>query len=206
MHVTARAMRRGHHVAGFSLLEVIISAALLLMTITAVTICVSNVSRAGARLQDAMDQDRVLRTVADRLGALPFCADSYPQVGVSSGDGSRDLVVAVFPHARPALNIAAARYVAADGSDGAPAGSFVTLLTEDGVRVTCVARFLAGPDGAALGPDGLGGWDAAAATAPPAPSLSVELTIEDGRHGVTLVRSAMTETAVAEPGATAGAG
>jgi type II secretory pathway pseudopilin PulG len=205
MHLTARTLRQGRDVAGFSLLEVVISAALLLVTITAVTTCVVGVSRAGARLEQAMDRDRALRVVADRLGALPFCADSYPQAGAEPGSHARDLVAAVFPHARPAQSTTTARYVAAGGDDGAPAGSFVTMLTEDGVPVTCVARFLAGWDGAAVDPDGLVGWDAATA-APPYCSMSVELTVRGGARGVTLVRSAMTEAPVAEPAVTAGAG
>ena len=205
MRVTVRGTLLGRAGAGFSLLEVLIAATLLLMTITAVTICVASVSRAGARLEETMDRDRAVRVVSERLGVLPFCAGSYPQAGAEPGDHASDLVAAVFPHARPAQNTATARYVAADGDDRAPAGSFVTLLTEDGVQITCVARFLAGPDGPAVGPDGLGGWDAAAAEAPPASTLSVELSVEDGRRRVTLVRSAMTEAVVAEPTATAGA-
>ena len=176
-----------------------IAAALLLVTIAAVTICVAGVSRAGARLEETMDRDRALRRVSERLGVLPFCAVSYPQVGAQPGDPAHDLLAAVFPHARSARNTPLARYVAVDGDGVAPAGSFVTTLTEDGVQVTCVARFLAGPDEPALGADDLDGWDAATATAPPAPAVSVELTLEGGGRGVTLVRSAMAEAPIAAP-------
>ena len=55
--------------------------------------------------------------------------------------------------------------------DGEEAGSFVTLFGEDGVQVTCMARFLAGPDGPELGPEVLSGWDVASASAPPSGTL-----------------------------------
>ncbi len=154
-----------------------------------------------------MDRDRAVRLVSERLGVLPFCAGSYPQAGAEPGDPAGDLVAAVFPHARPAQNTATARYVAADGDGGAPAGSFVTLLTEDGVQVTCVARFLAGPDGRRLGagrPRRLGrcvrGGSACLRHCPSSSPLG------DGGRGVILVRSAMAEAPIAEPAATAGAG
>ncbi len=206
MHLTARGTERDRVAAGFSLLEAVIAASLLLVTITAVTTCVAGVSGAGARLEENMDRDRALRLVSERLGVLPFCAGSYPQAGAEPGDTAHDLLAAVFPHARPARNTPTARYVAAGGDGLAPAGSFVTVLTEDGVRVTCVARFLARLDESPLGPDDLGGWDAASAAAPPAPVVSVELTLDDGGRGITLVRSAMAEAPIAGPVATAAAG
>jgi hypothetical protein len=206
MHLTARGTARGRVAAGFSLLEAVIAASLLLMTITAVTTCVAGFSGAGARLEENMDRDRALRLVAERLGVLPFCAGSYPQAGAEPGDPAGDLLAAVFPHARTAQNTPTARYVAADWDGVAPAGSFVTLLTEDGVRVTCVARFLAGTDEPPLRADDLGEWDAASAAAPPASAVSVELTLDNGGRGITLVRSAMAEAPIAEPAATAGAG
>jgi hypothetical protein len=205
MRLTARVVRRGQAGAGFSLLEVVIASALLLITIAAVTTCVVSISRAGTRLGETMNRDRAVRAVADRLGALPFCADSYPQINAESANPAGDLVAAVFPHARPAQNTATASY-AAGGEGEAPAGSFVTWLTEDGVQVKCVARFLAGLDGVtALGPEDLVGWDAAAAGAPPAPTLAVRVTVEGGGSGVTLVRSALTRAPVSLPSATAGA-
>jgi hypothetical protein len=204
MHLRFEA--RVHARDGFSLLEAVVAAALLLMTVTAVTICMAGISGAGARLEGSMDRDRALRRVSERLGVLPFCAGSPAQTSAATGDLAGDLLAVAFPHARPAQNTAAARYVAAGGDGAAPAGSFVTVLTEDGVPVTCVARFLAGPDEPALGPVDLVGWDAASGITPPAPMLSVRLTIEGDRRGVTLVRSAMAKAPVAGPVGAASAG
>jgi hypothetical protein len=158
--------------AGFSLLEAVVAAGLLLMTVTAVSLCVGNVSRAGARLERTMDADRAVRRVAEGLRALPFCASAYPlPVGEHS---SPDLVAAVFPHAQPLRNTASARYVGAAGDPDAPPGSFVTLLEDGGVEVRCVTQFLSAPDGALIvSPDG-GEWGSAAAS-PPGPALAVEL-------------------------------
>ena len=180
----------GRPCGGFSLLEVVIAAALLLMTVTAVSATVVGVSRAGARLGASMDADRAVRSEAERLRALPYCAASYPQPG-ARGEEAPDLVAAVFPHALTAQNAPSARYVAAAEESGAPAGSFVTLLTRDGVVVRCVARFLAGPDGPELGPGQLAGWDLTGSDTPPAPALSVVLSAEPGSRSVWVMRSAL---------------
>ena len=176
---------------GFSLLEVVIAAALLFMTVTSVSAAVVGVSRAGARLRDSMDADRAVRSEAERLRTLPYCATSYPQPGGGYGADGADLVAAVFPHAVVAQNAPSAQYVAAADGSGAPAGSFVTLVTRDGMVVRCVARFLEGPDGLQLGPEQLAGWDLALADAPPAPTLSVTLSADPGGRSIRLVRSAL---------------
>ncbi len=129
-----------------------VAAGLLLMTIAAVTALVTNSGAAKARVRAAMDADRAVRVVAERLRSLPFCAEAYPDLGSARGSAATDLVAAVFPHARVAENTEAARYIVSAGEDGdAPPGSFVTLAEESGVEVRCVAVFLASEGGAALG-------------------------------------------------------
>ncbi len=95
---------------GFSLLEVLVASALLLATVTAVSLCVTSVSRGGARLEAAMEADRALRMVAGHLGALPYCAPSYPDAREAAGMDATDLVAAVFPHALGAASTPEARY------------------------------------------------------------------------------------------------
>jgi hypothetical protein len=175
---------------GFTLLEAVMVAGLVLLTITAVTLCVVNVSRAGVRFEQGMDGDRAAWRVAERLRALPFCAGSYPQARTPAGDPASDVVVAVFPHADSARNTASARYAPVAG-DGESAGSFVTLFIEDGVQVECVARFRAGPDGPELGPEILSGWDSGSASAPPSGTLSVTLGVPGGGRRTSFVRSAL---------------
>ncbi len=97
LNVQSRLARGGS--AGFTLLEVVVAGGILLLTIAAVTFCVVNVSRAGARLERSMDADRAVRQVAQRLRLLPYCASSYPQAANESDTHAGDLIAAVFPHA-----------------------------------------------------------------------------------------------------------
>ncbi len=168
--------RRECRAAGFSLLEAVIAAGLVLMTVTVVTVCVGNVSRAGVRLDQTMHAERAVYSVAERLQALPFCAPAYP-LPPDEAAGT-NLVAAVFPHATPWRNVADARYVDAGGDAVAPPGSFVTLIEQDDVEVRCVARFLAGPDGPSLGALEVAGWDGRASGRPPAPAIAVELSAQ----------------------------
>jgi hypothetical protein len=194
MHLTGlqRLYRSGS--AGFSLLEVVIAAGLLLLTVTAVTLSVTTASRGAARLEGAMDADRAVRTTAERLRALPFCASAYPVLGTAapSARRARDLVAAVFPHARTASNTPTAWFVGADEDDVA-AGSFVTVLDVGGVSVRCVAKFLAAGNGLPLDAAALAGWAQWEATEPPASALEVRMrAVSSGSARlVVIVRSAL---------------
>jgi len=195
MHVTAPPGDRQRPTAGFSLLEVVVAAGLLLMTIAAVTACVNNSGSARARLQSAMDADRAVRVVAERLRSLPFCADTLPAPSSARGSDATDLVAAVFPHARVVENTEAARYIVSAGEDAdAPPGSFVTLVEESGVEVRCVAVFVASEGGAALDAAELDGWSAREMAASPGAVLLVRLTAlsRGTERTVSLMRSALT--------------
>lgn len=199
--MTARLEDQQRPAAGFSLLEVVVAAGLLLMTIAAVTALVTNSGAAKAHLQSAMDADRAVGVVAERLRSLPFCADVYPDPGSSRGSAATDLVAAVFPHARVAENTEAARYIVLAGEEGdAPPGSFVTLAEESGVEVRCVAVFLAREGGAALGAAQLDGWSVSELAAPPSAVLLVRVTAAS--HGaartVSVMRSALTGPTVGQ--------
>ncbi len=176
---------------GFSLVEVVVASGLLLTTITAVTFCVTSVSASGARLQKVMDADRAVRVVAERLAALPFYASSA-DAGSTSDTEADDLLGAVFPHADMARNTPTARYVHSDGEE-APAGSFVTVFTQGGVDVQCVARFLAAEDGPALEPSAVEGWARVDGDQPPGCALSVRLTATSHGTGrsASLIRAAL---------------
>jgi hypothetical protein len=176
MHVSVRTgrIRARRESSGFSLVEVVVASGLLLLTITAVTLCVTSVSASGARLQEVMDADRAVRRVAERLAALPFYG-SGADAGVAPGAEVEDLVGAVFPHADAARNTPTARYVHFDG-DEATAGAFVTVFTEGRVDVSCVARFLVTEDGPPLEPVAVKGWALSDGDQPPGCALSVQLT------------------------------
>jgi len=156
------------------MLEVVIAAALLLLTVTSVSAAVTSISRAGSRAEATARADQGLDAVFSHLAALPFCPSSLPAAPGIEGSDARDLVAAVFPRADARLDTPAARYLTAE-ADGIAAGSFVSRWTEAGVQVTCVARFrTAGGDW--LGPEDLDGWDLSTSTELPASVLVVDLT------------------------------
>jgi type II secretory pathway pseudopilin PulG len=191
---------------GFTLLEVVVAAGLLLMTVAAVTGCVTAVSRGGTRLQASMDADRAVRTVADRLRGLPFCATAYPDPGAPRGLAAADLVAAVYPHATASENTETARYDAV-GDEDVAAGSFVTLMDDGGVQVRCVARFLSRMDGVALGPAELDGWSADLDSSPPGAALVVILTAGNRRvtRTVSVAREALSAPPIVQPLSVSGA-
>jgi hypothetical protein len=189
MHVTPGSRSR-LHADGFSLLEAVVAAGLLLLTVTAVSMCVGSAVRAGARLDRTRDADAALQRGAERLRSLPFCAPSLPAL---PGRPASDLCTAVFPHASSWKDTASARYVATPGDPAASPGSFVTLLDDGGLEVRCSAWFLRGADGPRLEPAELAGWDVEAAEEPPSSALEVVLSVRGagGERSVRLVLTAL---------------
>ena len=198
--MTTPSLSREPRADGFSLLEVVIAASLLLLTVTSVTAAVTSVSHAGRRADAAMRVDGALGSVISRLASLPFCAPALPALPSGDCTSATDLLAAVFPDAGAPRDTAAARYVEADG-DGVPAGSFVTHFDQGGVLINCVARFRAEVQGSYLGPADLTGWDLVVSGRPPAPLLEVEVSASaDGvaRMGL-LVREAGTDPVPSPP-------
>jgi prepilin-type N-terminal cleavage/methylation domain-containing protein len=175
---------------GFTLLEVVIASALILMTIAGISVCMTTVSRAAARADATTAADRALAALSERLAALPFCADALPSSNPARGSAALDLVTAVFPHACSWANDPDARFVLVD-EPGAKEGSFVSRRVEDGVVVTCVASFLR-EDGSRLGTAEVEGFDVASSDSLPAASLECELYAQaDGvRRACSLVSTA----------------
>jgi hypothetical protein len=191
MHVKAPRSWGRRAAAGFSLLEAVIAAGLLLLTVTAVSTCVAAVVHAGARLERTRDVDVALQSGAERLRSLPFCAQSLPAQPESPP--ASDLCAAVFPHASSWKNTPGARYVDASSDPAEPPGSFVTVSDERGVEVRCTAWFLRGADGPRLAPADLLGWDRETAEEPPGPALEVVLAARapGGERTVRLVLLAL---------------
>jgi hypothetical protein len=191
MHLTACGSRLRQYAGGFSVLEAVVAAGVLLLTITAVSVCVGGVVRAGARLDRTRDADAALQRGAERLRSLAFCAPSLPVL--AGGPAASDLCTAVFPHASSWKNTADARYVATAGDFSASPGSFVTVSDDGGVEMRCTAWFLRGADGPRLSPTDLAGWDVETAEEPPAPALEVVLCVGSpgGLRSVRLVLGAL---------------
>jgi hypothetical protein len=206
MHVKgcAGASHARRRASGFSLVEAVVASGLLLMTITAVTFCVTSVSASEARLQGVMGADRAIRLVADRLVAAPFYRASS-DAGSASDPQIEDLLGVVFPHADVTRNTLMARYVPSDGEDVA-AGAFVTVFTEGGVDVQCVARFLVAEDGPPLEPAAIEGWALADGDRPPGCALSLQLkaTIHGTARRANFTRAALAMAPVPTATPTAG--
>ncbi len=183
--MTVRRPSRALRESAFSLFEVVVAAALLLLTVTVVTATVVNASAAGSRLSRTMAVDRALSREVERFRALPYCAPAYPAMTEDEYPGEReasDAVGAVFPHAATVHNTESARFVAGPGAGEAPPGSFVTVREVDGVTLTTVARFLAAGGAEPLGAGAVIGWAVWCAVPPPAGAL--ELRVSATREGV----------------------
>jgi hypothetical protein len=178
---------------GFSLLEVVVAASLLLLTVTSVSAAVASVSHSGRRAEAAMKVGGVLESVVAHLGSVPFCPAALPAAPEAGGLAATDLLAAVFPAAGASRDAVDARYVEAD-EGGLAAGSFFTRFEEDGVVITCVARFRRAAGGVWLGSADLDGWDLALSDRPPAPLLVVEVTAAAG--GVTRTARLLREAGV----------
>lgn len=176
--------------AGFSLLEAVIASGLLLLTVTAVTLCVSAVSGSARRTESAQRAESALRALSAWLSSLPYCPAELPAPGAARGPDAGDLVAAVFPHACPWDDRPDARYVSAD-EGGIAGGSFVSRFTVQGEEVVCVARFL-GADGLALASSDIEGFHVALSRAVPGSTLEVVLSAPaaGGRRESILVRTA----------------
>jgi hypothetical protein len=165
--------------AGFSLFEVVIAAGLLLLTVASVSAAAASISHGGRRAEAAMRADGVVDSVLVRLAGLPFCAAALPEASAVDPSAAPDLLAAVFPDAGALRDTADARYVGTD-EGGIPGGSFVTRYEQDGVPVTCVARFRRQVAGTWLEPADLAGWDVAVSGRPPAPVVVVEVSVSGG--------------------------
>jgi hypothetical protein len=123
--------------AGFTLVELAASAALLVATICAGTglVCLA-CEQVASTVRTAATADAVLQVTAT-LDGLPYCASP----------GGTSIVEQVFPHAQSARNVADAFYVAS-ATGSWPAGCFVHRRRVGGSALELVACFLRrGPDG-----------------------------------------------------------
>jgi len=179
MSLTAPSCRRSHgrsatgRAAGFTLIEAIVAAAILLLTSAGVTGAVTASLRAhGIEAAQTRLEQRV-QAEAARLGALPYVLPAPPP-GIEGYDpgAARSLLQAVFPHALAASNTTAAFFTPA--SPGAPA-TFTTVADHEWGSLRVAASFVTAADGV---------WEPAAAAAvegwavwlndtPPAPAVLV---------------------------------
>jgi prepilin-type N-terminal cleavage/methylation domain-containing protein len=163
---------------GFSLVEVVVAAAVLLVACVAVSRVVS-VSLASERSigRRAVVED-ALEAECQHLAALPYwCPASPPPPGGQVNPTS--LLGDVFPHALGEYNLAQAYF---------SEPTFVTTRVSAEVCLRTVARFVVvdGEGEHAVAGAGLRGWAVWSGSEPPASSLAV--TVQASLRGSTSVR------------------
>jgi type II secretory pathway pseudopilin PulG len=169
--------------AAFTLVEVMVAASLLLLTVTCVTPLLTGSLSAGHRSGRGDEAGRIAESRLEFLRSLPF-APPRP-LSPSEAPPGACVVGEVFPHADPARNTDDAYVVLADTDDW-PAGTFVTMhALPDGFTMTTGCRFaVAGADGLTpLAPVLLAGYEAADADELPSGVLLVTMVVTWREHG-----------------------
>ena len=138
-----RASAACHH--GFTLVEVVIAASLLLLTVICATPLLTGSQRAASRESRSAEAQCLAQSTVERLRSLPFVPPSTPQTATAAEpDGC--VVGALFPHADQARNGPDDFVVLADGGPW-PAGTFVTRRRAGTYLVTTETRFIAATAG-----------------------------------------------------------
>lgn len=166
---------------GFSLVEALVAAAILLAACITASAVVVNALGASRFVDGRVVVDEVLASERARLAVLPYYAPAAAPVdGASSWDPEApSLLAQVFPHGQAGHNTAAASYWA--NADGAV---FVTQRTLRGVDIRCEACFVRwGRTGwTALPAASVAGWAVWQSAALPAAAVEVRLIATAGTH------------------------
>jgi len=167
--------------SGFSLIEAVVAAAVLLLTCVAVGGTLAAVLRAERAVRQRSALQQVLVAESARLTSLPFFVQAAPPQDVAAADlRPSSLLAVVFPHARPESNSSAACYC--DGRGPGTPGSFVTLVDADGVALRRETRFVVGggTHWEVVMPVALEGWAVWAGRQVPATTVEIALSARSG--------------------------
>jgi type II secretory pathway pseudopilin PulG len=167
---------------GFTLLECVAAAAVLLIVWVAVSGTLVLASRARADAHDRATAELAVTDLVERLRSLPLAT-----AGETAGDGE-DVVRLVFPHSVAGLNTEAARFEPG-ATPSSPAGSFVTRSHVRAVDLETRAWFVVGTrDGwVPCDPAEVGGRPLVCAADLPSPDLVVLVSASWRRRGRTSV-------------------
>jgi type II secretory pathway pseudopilin PulG len=170
---------------GFSLIEALVAAAILLTTCLTASALLVNALGAGRFVDRRAAVDEVLASERARLAVLPYYAlTSAPADGAPWCDPEApSLLAQVFPHALTGGNTTAASY--RDDGDGAV---FVTQRTLRGVDIRCEARFVRriGSDWTVLPAASVSGWAIWRSGALPAAAVELRLRATAGTRSSSL--------------------
>ena len=168
-----------------TLIEVVVAAAVVMAIVVAATGVSLTARTAAAEGQGRAAADASVASEVETLRALPF-----DDPAVAAAAPGADLLTAVFPHADPARDTAAA-FFALDARDGCAAGTFFTVRAMPWGTLTIAATFVVAGAGGFDPVDSsrLAGYDSAHGACPPAAALSLRVSAPwraGGRQGTVL--------------------
>ena len=168
---------------GFTLVEVVTAASLLLLTVACATPLLLESQGAAAHETRAAAAHRLAQSTVERLRGLPFAAQSSP-LPATAATPAGCVVGAVFPHADVARNRPDAFFVLGDGGPSL-AGTFVTRRRVGAYLVTTESHFAAATaDGlAAVSTARLAGYDSSTGDELPSGALDVTVRVSWTVHG-----------------------
>jgi prepilin-type N-terminal cleavage/methylation domain-containing protein len=183
--------------AGFSLLEVVIATAIMLVMVSSASALEGAVRQSEGHALGSAAAHEVLRTWIVQVRSLPFAPPpggarpapaasrapaagglrpvaSWPCAGEGQPPEAGSVVGLLFPHADRRRNTAEAEFEPADAG-ATVAGRFMTLFHRDGGVVQASAWFVTSGDSGwqPLSPDALAGWSAGDMP-PPSGALTVD--------------------------------
>jgi hypothetical protein len=166
-----------------TLIEAVVAAAVLMAIVVAATGASITTRTAAAQADGRTAVDCGVASEIEALRALPFDDPAAAAPGA-------DLLTAVFPHADPARDTAAA-FFAPDARDGCAAGTFFTVRAMPWGTLTIAATFVVAGAGGFDPVDSsrLAGYDSAHGACPPAAALSLRVSAPwraGGRQGTVL--------------------
>ncbi len=171
---------------GLTLIEVVVATAVVMLVVIAASNVLVAVDQASARAGGREAAESSVAAELEQLRSLPFAvaADGTPT----------DVVSRVFPHAGVGGDTPAAAF-APEPRDGCPAGTFFTVRTVAGGRMTIAATFVVGSatGWTAVAAARLAGYDAGRAIALPSAALLVRVSVawQAGAHSGAVTRVAI---------------
>lgn len=169
---------------GLTLIEVMIAASLLLLTVVCATPLLVGSRWTASREGHAGEAGRLAASRLERLSSLAFGPSSSATGGEAAG-ATNCVVTALFPHAHAALNGVDDFFVLAGGEPWA-VGSFVTRRREGPFAITTESRFgVATAAGfAPVAASRLAGYASATGGALPSGALLVTVQVSWTERGV----------------------
>jgi type II secretory pathway pseudopilin PulG len=125
-------MTRFRHSRAFSLIELLVAAAVAVLIVGATTGSVLAAQHLQVRGATANVRLAAAATLWERLRSLPFCSPVLPPQAT--------LTQTVFPHTDTLPDAAGGRLYA-EPHDGRPAGTFFTIVQQDGMAFQIAATF-----------------------------------------------------------------